>query len=62
MKWLRAYFEFPFKVLAVLVWIFRFNRAWLAAGLARKPAAVSLRGLTILTFLAWLVIWLLNVL
>lgn len=62
MAWLRAYISVPFKALAIVlarfVRIFRFNRAWLEAALARKSAAMAVRGILIITVIAWFLIWL----
>lgn len=58
MTWLRAYLLVPFKVLAVGIRIFKFNRAWIEARLSRKTAANSIKGLFIVTMVAWFVIWL----
>ncbi len=58
MKWLLAYYSLPFKALAVLVRIYKVNRAWLAARLARKHAALSLKSFLIVTLVAWFAIWL----
>ena len=57
MTWLRAYLLVPFKMLAVGIRIFMFNRAWIEARLSRKGTANSLKGLFILTMVAWLVVW-----
>ena len=58
MTWLRAYLLVPFKALAVGIRIFMFNRAWIEARLSRKGAAGSIKGLFILTMVAWFVVWL----
>ena len=58
MKWLRAYYAAPFMALAVLVRVFRFNRAWLAERLSSKTAAGSVKLIITGTLLAWFVIWL----
>ena len=57
MTWLRAYLIVPFKALAVGVRIFMFNRAWIEARLSRKGAANSIKGLFIMTLVAWFFIW-----
>ncbi len=58
MNWLRAYFSVPLKVPALLMDIYKSNRAWLDARLARKPAAGWLKGFMLITVVAWFVIWL----
>ena len=58
MTWLRAWFAVPLRILAVLVTIFQFNRAWLARILARKSAAGSLKGIIFVTIVVWFAIWL----
>ena len=58
MHWLRAYYAFPFKVLAFFVRIYMTNRAWLEARLSRKHAADALKGLVVLTFVIWILVFL----
>ena len=58
MNWLRAYISVPFKALALLIRIFKFNRGWLEARLARNPVASSIKGIFIVTLLAWFLVWL----
>ena len=62
MEWLRAYLSVPFKVLAkilaTVVRVFRFNRAWLEARLARNSAAGTLKVIILVTVVAWFLIWL----
>ena len=58
MHWLRAYYALPFKALAVLVRIYKANRAWLEAHLAGKRAAFSIKSLMLVTLVVWIAIWL----
>ena len=58
MEWLRAYISVPFKVLAVFVRIFMFNRAWIEKRLARRPAANTIKGILAVTLLMWFLVWL----
>ncbi len=60
MKWLRAYYSIPFKVLAGFIGIFKRNRLWFEERLSRKFAAGSMRGIALATVLAWFFIWLIN--
>ena len=59
--WLRAYFAVPFRiigtVLVAMMDTYQKNRAWIDARLARRHAAISLQGVVVATFVAWLVIW-----
>lgn len=58
MGFLRAWFEAPFKMLAVLVGIYNANQARVARLMARADARGLWRGAVIVTALAWLVVWL----
>ena len=59
-KWLRAYLEVPFRMLAVLVGIFQANRNWMAARMASPKAAATFQMAIIATFAVWIAVWLLS--
>ena len=59
MKWLRAYLEVPFKILAFFVALFMANRRWLDEKMSRRHADLAFKWFIGLTMLAWFIIWLL---
>lgn len=58
MNFLRAWFEAPFRLLAVLVAIYSANQARVARLMARPAARKLWRGAVIITALVWLGVWL----
>jgi len=58
MNWLSAWFEAPFRLLALLVGVYSANQARVARLMARADARGLWRGAVVVTALAWLGVWL----
>jgi hypothetical protein len=57
-NWLKETYFLPFKLLAKGVALYQINRRFFAEQFAKKRVAALMKFLIVLTFGAWIVVWL----